>query len=214
MDSILKLFDQRLSENKKMTPKMKDILTSSLELFAEKGYSNTSTRDIATAANVAEGTIFKHFGSKENLLYATLIPMMKHTLAEDWQKQLQVSAVQLEQKSFRCFLEEIFSARLYYANENLKVMKVLYMEYLYQGNMRKNLSQLIPQEAVAEIDRILNTYKKKGEIMDLPNREIFRLVIGPLMSFVLAQEAEPTQGKEKEEEISHLLDFLVKGLSR
>jgi len=212
MDSILQLFEDRIKENKELTPKMKDILKTSLELFAEKGYSNTSTKDIAQAACVAEGTIFKHFGSKENLLYASLIPLLRHTLAEDWREQLISSKSGIEKKTFGGFLEEVLASRIYYANENLKVMKVLYTEYLYQGDMRNNLMDLIPEDLVTEIDGILTYFKQKQEIVNIPNKEVFRLIIGTVMTFVLAQEAIPTEGEKKKQEIRHMLSFITKGL--
>lgn len=38
------------------------------QLFAERGYENTSTQLIAKEAGVSEALIFKHFGSKDKLL--------------------------------------------------------------------------------------------------------------------------------------------------
>lgn len=46
------------------------ILTAARSLFAQHGYLNTSTQEIAAEADVAEGSIFYHFGSKKNLLAA------------------------------------------------------------------------------------------------------------------------------------------------
>jgi AcrR family transcriptional regulator len=44
------------------------IAETALHLFAERGYDNTSTQMIARDAEVSEALIFKHFGSKEQLL--------------------------------------------------------------------------------------------------------------------------------------------------
>jgi AcrR family transcriptional regulator len=44
------------------------IIRAALELFAQDGYSRSSTRRIAEAAGVNEVTLFRHFGSKKNLL--------------------------------------------------------------------------------------------------------------------------------------------------
>lgn len=44
-----------------------DILQAALELFAEKGYHNTSMSAIADQAGVGKGTLYWHFSSKEEL---------------------------------------------------------------------------------------------------------------------------------------------------
>ncbi len=45
------------------------IIETALNLFAERGYDNTSTQLIAKEADVSEALIFKHFGNKEMLLH-------------------------------------------------------------------------------------------------------------------------------------------------
>lgn len=44
------------------------VLEAANMLFSSKGFVSTGTADIARAADVSEGSIFYHFGSKKNLL--------------------------------------------------------------------------------------------------------------------------------------------------
>ncbi|MDP4107839.1 MAG: helix-turn-helix domain-containing protein, partial [Bacillota bacterium] len=44
-----------------MTEKQQKIVETAIQMFADKGYASTSTAEIAKAAGVAEGTIFRHF---------------------------------------------------------------------------------------------------------------------------------------------------------
>jgi TetR/AcrR family transcriptional regulator, repressor for neighboring sulfatase len=48
------------------------ILAAATELFAERGPAATSIRDIAARSNVNHGLVFRHFGTKDNLVGAVL----------------------------------------------------------------------------------------------------------------------------------------------
>ncbi len=58
------------------------ILEAAARLFAQNGYARTSTVALAQEAGVAEGTIFRHFKSKEDLFIA-LILRLKERLLQD-----------------------------------------------------------------------------------------------------------------------------------
>ncbi|MGE4299886.1 MAG: TetR/AcrR family transcriptional regulator [Desulfovibrionaceae bacterium] len=49
--------------------KVQTILEAATTLFARNGYERTSVAEIASAAEVANGTVIYHFKSKENLLH-------------------------------------------------------------------------------------------------------------------------------------------------
>ena len=50
----------------------KQLIDTACRLFAEKGMENTSIKDIAAEANVAQGLIYHYFDSKEDLLWAII----------------------------------------------------------------------------------------------------------------------------------------------
>ena len=66
--------DQTLSrrERKKLQTRQR-LLEAALSLFHEKGYSATTVEEIASKADVAKGTFFNHFPSKEALLHELAI---------------------------------------------------------------------------------------------------------------------------------------------
>lgn len=49
------------------------VVSAALELGAEGGYDAVQMRDVATRANVALGTIYRYFSSKDHLLAAALV---------------------------------------------------------------------------------------------------------------------------------------------
>jgi len=49
--------------------KRNDIIRAALELFVEKGIEATTTREIAERARAGEGTMYRHFPSKEEMAW-------------------------------------------------------------------------------------------------------------------------------------------------
>lgn len=49
------------------------MLDAARDLFAERGFKGTSTRDIAERAGVSEVMIFRHFGTKANLFQESVV---------------------------------------------------------------------------------------------------------------------------------------------
>ena len=55
-----------------MKSKREKIIDSAIDLFAEKGFNNTTTAQIAACSQVAQGTLFYHFKSKQGILHEVL----------------------------------------------------------------------------------------------------------------------------------------------
>ncbi len=55
------------------------IMQAAVDVFVQKGFSGTSTKEIAQMANIGESTIFRHFPNKSEILYGVvdhLIPLL------------------------------------------------------------------------------------------------------------------------------------------
>lgn len=65
--------DQALTRRERQAAERRErILDMAVHIFAQKGYHKTTTREIAEAADVGEGTIFNYFGTKSDLLLAII----------------------------------------------------------------------------------------------------------------------------------------------
>lgn len=64
------------------------ILTSALKVFAKRGFYNTRVKDIASETNVAEGTLYKYFPSKNDILFY-LFKQKWSELTQDLRKKIE-----------------------------------------------------------------------------------------------------------------------------
>lgn len=70
-DSLTK---EGIRVTRKLNPKqtIENILSTAEQLFSNQGYEKTSMQEIVNYSGVAKGTIFYHFDSKEDILYAVM----------------------------------------------------------------------------------------------------------------------------------------------
>ena len=120
------------------------LLSAAAQLFRQKGFAATTTRDIAAAAGMQSGSPFYHFKSKNALLYAVMEEGMHTALAR--QKQVMhatepqglVAADQL-----RALVVAHFEVLLGPGNDFVPVM--LYEWRSLQPRQRRSLALLISE---------------------------------------------------------------------
>ena len=75
--------NQRKVKNKALIEKRLDqISDNAMKLFAEKGYHNTSVRDIANLSRISTGSIYDYVRNKEDILF--LVSAGKVEGEADW----------------------------------------------------------------------------------------------------------------------------------
>lgn len=67
------------------------IVKNACSLFCEKGYDNTSIREISKLTNVTHNTIRHHFGSKKDIWMAVIEPLLNL-----YKSQLEIAFIQME----------------------------------------------------------------------------------------------------------------------
>ena len=132
-------FDTILAQGliKGKTEKQQRIIETTIKLFAEKGYANTSTAEIAKVAGVSEGTIFKHYGKKDQLLLSVILPFV-NDFFPNMAKEL-IEETMLEQTtSFEEFLRNLLKNRVAFITENKEIFRVIVKEIIYKEELKKS----------------------------------------------------------------------------
>lgn len=107
-----------------MEDRRRQILDTALMVFAEKGFANTSVKDLAKAGGISTGLMYHYFPSKEKLLeeaveHHSFLPQLREMLKDTKDQQYHEVAKNialeflnlLEQKSIivKIFLQEGYS---------------------------------------------------------------------------------------------------------
>ena len=212
--SILDTYKKDILENKTMTAKRKKILETSIDLFAKNGYSNTSTSEIAKIAGVAEGTIFKHFGTKENLLLSCIIPFIFEYVVPEIILDFKNVNVKDVYTDFRSFIHNLIYERFNFLNENYKVAHILIAEIFYREELRVQIIDALMPTMMDSFNHILNYFKSKKMIKDVPNGFIVRTILSNLGGYVVQKYIfNPNGDYDDERELKYIEDLIVNAFS-
>jgi AcrR family transcriptional regulator len=74
-------------QQRRIERRRQEILAAAARVFAEKGYANSTTKEIAAAADLAEGTLYNYFSGKREILIA---------VADETQTPMQAAVQQAE----------------------------------------------------------------------------------------------------------------------
>jgi AcrR family transcriptional regulator len=95
----------------KADQRRKQLIDVAVELFAQKGFGGTTTREIAKAAHVNEAIIFRHFRTKEGLYAAILDQRARETLSEEALEALRgLATLGDDEGFFQFFVQRILHA--------------------------------------------------------------------------------------------------------
>ena len=199
--------------NDKMTEKQIKVLAAAVEVFSEKGFAAASTSEIAQKAGVAEGTIFRHYKTKKDLLLSIVAPMMSKLLApfvlRDFVKVLDVPHTRFEE-----FIRAVMKNRVEFVKKHLPVLKILVQEIPFHPELREQFKEHVANKLLERVVPIIERYQAAGQIVRLPPLSVIRLTASTVIGFLFARYfLAPESDWDDEAEIETTIRFIMHGLA-
>jgi AcrR family transcriptional regulator len=205
---------QQLFDEDKLTDKQKKIIIAAIETFSEKGYAASSTSEIAKKAGVAEGTIFRHYKTKKDLLVSIVAPLMTKFIAplvvKDFNKVLDREYETVEE-----FLRATIENRRDLLIRMLPVVKIMLQEIPFQPELRAQFFDLVVKNIFNSVEKVIKGYQEKGLLIDMPPESIARLTITNILGFLFSRYILfPQLEWDDELEIERTIQFIMHGLGK
>lgn len=182
--SIKEILNEQLTKQADLSEKQVSVIKSATELFSEKGFYNTSTRDIATLAQVSEGTVYKHFKTKDELLYAGLLPLYKTVVAPEVVKEF--TSELSKSTTLEGFVDIFVDNRIEFIHNNKNIIKIIFGEIMYNSNIQRLLFGLFNETIEPALSKHIQRLKDNHEIeADLPVHTALQLLITNTISIML-----------------------------
>lgn len=186
------------------------IMYATAELITRKGFSKTTTKDIAEAAEIAEGTIYNYFASKEDIL----IELVNHTAQlEDRAAQLDVL---LQEPQLYSALVKNMRERMDLIQDVLPFYLAILPEILSTPPLRERYYKQIIQPLSFMLEKFLEKSVEREQMsaLDVPltARMINATILGFQVMHILGDETFVKSWEDSQHFSETYITLLLKGL--
>lgn len=147
-----------MSNSSKQSTREKLMLTA-IDLISLKGYKSVTTQEIALTAGVSEKTLFRHFGSKQNLLESAF---------DEYHYAAEMTRLFEEKLVWNLHSDLLLVSKTYHEimDKNRKLFMIGLKEMNHLPDLRTQTIRH-PQQLLELLTRYLQTMYEKGKVVQL-----------------------------------------------
>jgi AcrR family transcriptional regulator len=211
MDDLFTNTIENLAEvrrNRRIEFRKNQILNAATVIFAQKGYTATSTREIARKANVSEGLIYSYFESKDHILLAILERLSSAGFDE--------FLVEEKEADFgQDMLSTTLQIRHGFLDEMEPMMRATMGEAINNEHFREHYCEIFVKPALEKMEEEIKKWIKNGEISTTNPTAASRFLLAEIIGlFYLRAIDEPflIENWQNKEFLKQISKYFVDGL--
>jgi AcrR family transcriptional regulator len=144
-------FKEQMAETRR-----KQILLGAAQVFAQKGYHRATTKEIAQAAEVSEGTIYNYFADKRGLLVAMMELVSDHALKDILPQE--------QSRNPRAFLTALLQNLYNFLQERRQFAAPILAEVLADAGLRQSYYRKIIEPLIGQLEHYLRQHTYAGRL--------------------------------------------------
>jgi AcrR family transcriptional regulator len=183
------------------------ILEAAQRLFASKGFDGTSTRELAEAAGVAEGTLFRHFSNKKAILV--------EVATSGWVEILTDLLTELSEMGSYKAVAQVMRRRMWNFQKNADLMRVCFMEVQFHPDLRDRIQLEVITKMTNVGEAFFQTAMDKGIYRQGDAKLVAKVFLGmfAIAGFSNNTLIEPDASPQQMQEMAEgLADIFLNGV--
>lgn len=193
------------------------ILQTAVDLFSRKGFSGTTTKEIARAAGVSEAIIFRHFASKDDLWLAIIEakacvdPLHRFP----WEGNAKLQEAIREKNDLAVFYQLGLQAMNKHQSDE-PFMRLLFYSALEEHELAERFFGEFVEKIYEFISTYIATRQRDGAIRDVNPRVVVRAFLGMLihhsLNNILWDKKKRLLKISNEEAAKNFAEILLRGV--
>ena len=183
------------------------ILKAAQKLFARQGYDGTTTRDLAQAAGVAEGTLFRHFTNKKAILI--------EVATQGWVDILTDLLTELSEMGSYKAVAQVMRRRMLNLHQNADMLRVCFMEAQFHPDLRDRIQSEVIAKMTDVAEAFFQTAMDRGIYRQMNPRVVAQVFLGMFTVAGFSQDTimEPGSSPKAMQEMAEgLADIFLNGV--
>lgn len=178
------------------------IKKAAIKLFAAKGFDGTTTRELAEAAGVAEGTLFRHFDNKKAILI--------EVATQGWIDILTDLLTELSEMGSYKAVAQVMRRRMWDFKKNADLMRVCFMEAQFHPDLRDRIQLEVIDKMTHVAEGFFQSAMDKGIYRPMNPKLVAQVFLGMFMvagfshNTLMEPDASPQVMKEMAEGLAEI----------
>jgi uroporphyrinogen III methyltransferase/synthase len=194
--------DEKIKRKQRKRERMLEVAA---ELFSKKNYHEVMMDDVASLTDVAKGTVYNYFSSKEEL-YFTIMSSKLENLNASLKNKIasEISVID----SLHIYVIHLYMFMMKYQNFFLMYQK----EYMNAQNEFCDELRAMSDELKSILSDVIYKGKRENQFRDVDESFTVKLVLGSIFGGVQRGVENKYTGEKLIEEREKLFDFVLHGL--
>jgi AcrR family transcriptional regulator len=178
------------------------IKKAAVKLFAAKGFDGTTTRELAEAAGVAEGTLFRHFENKKAILI--------EVATQGWIDILTDLLTELSEMGSYKAVAQVMRRRMWDFKKNADLMRVCFMEAQFHPDLRDRIQLEVIDKMTHVAEGFFQSAMDKGIYRPMNPKLVAQVFLGMFVvagfshNTLMEPDASPQVMKEMAEGLAEI----------
>ena len=154
---------------RRIAQRRQEILAAAVRIFADKGYANATTREIADEADMAEGTLYNYFNGKREILLS---------IFDDAEALIETVLLEGEELEGREAMVDMFERGLSISESRLPFTRILLTEAMVDDSVLQKFVWDLLQRVHGRLELVVAERIAVGAFRPIDSGLCARMVLG------------------------------------
>ena len=170
------------------------------------------TSEIARRANCSEGSIFKYYKNKEELLRSIVHQGSLLFVNDKALSTLEELFESLKDEKPRMIIKAIVKDRLVLIRNNRNLIKIVLIELNFHDNLKKDYIDFIKENLFNYGNKVIDLLENKMSLKPVPREDLITFLFGTILGIIIRKNIMELDDSFDDDLVDSIVDLFIRGI--